>query len=180
MFVFGGGSRDSKVMFKGEAPGFYEGREKRPFVGRAGQLLRKLIKDLSWKEEEVYITNIVKRRPPDNRDPLPEEIEAYKPYLAEQITIVDPKVIVSLGRFSMNYFLPDAKISKDQGRLFRKGGKLVYPIYHPAAALRSTKVLEDLVASFKKLPLILDGKNLVETNPETNIEPKRPPQRRLF
>ncbi|MDO8574331.1 MAG: uracil-DNA glycosylase [bacterium] len=179
-FVFGEGSPDSKVMFIGEAPGFYEDREKRPFVGRAGQLLRKLIGDLNWKEEEVYITNIVKRRPPDNRDPLPEEIEAYKPYLAEQIRIVDPKVIVSLGRFSMNYFLPDAKISKDQGRLFRTGGKLVYPIYHPAAALRSTKVLEDLVASFKKLPLILDGKNLVETNPETNVELKRPPQRRLF
>ena len=179
-FVFGEGSPDSEVMFIGEAPGFYEDREKRPFVGRAGQLLRKLIKDLSWKEEEVYITNIVKKRPPDNRDPLPEEIEAYKPYLAEQIKIISPKLVVPLGRFSMNYFLPDAKISRDQGRLFRIGGKLVYPVYHPAAALRSTKVLEDLTASFKKLPAILDGKNLVEVNSEASIEPKRPPQRRLF
>ena len=119
-FVFGEGSPDSEVMFIGEAPGFYEDREKRPFVGRAGQLLRKLIKDLSWKEEEVYITNIVKRRPPDNRDPLPEEIEAYKPYLAEQIKIISPKLVVPLGRFSMNYFLPDAKISRDQGRLSRQ------------------------------------------------------------
>jgi len=179
-FVFGEGSPDSEVVFVGEAPGFYEDREKRPFVGRAGQLLRKLIKELGWKEEDVYITNIVKRRPPDNRDPLPEEIEAYKPYLAEQIRIISPKVVVPLGRFSMNYFLPEAKISRDQGVLFRVQGRLVYPLYHPAAALRSTKVLEALQTSFRKLPVILEGKNLVRSTETTKQNTTEPPQSKLF
>ncbi len=159
--VFGEGSVDCKVMFIGEAPGFHEDQQKRPFVGRAGQLLRTMIREIGWKEEEVYITNIVKRRPPENRDPLPEEIEAYKPYLARQIEIIDPKVIAPLGRFSMNYFLPEAKISRDQGKVFRLNGRLVVPLYHPAAALRSTGVLNELKESFKRLPNIVEGKNLV-------------------
>src|SRR3990167_8946207 len=104
--VFGEGNSDCRVLFIGEAPGRVEDEMVRPFVGRSGQLLRRNIRDAGWKEEEVYITNIVKRRPPDNRDPLPEEIEAYKPYLMRQIGIINPKVIVPLGRFSMNYFLP--------------------------------------------------------------------------
>lgn len=159
--VFGEGSADCKVMFIGEAPGFHEDQQKRPFVGRAGQLLRTMIREIGWKEEEVYITNIVKRRPPENRDPLPEEIEAYKPYLAKQIEIIDPKVIAPLGRFSMNYFLPEAKISRDQGKVFRLNGRLVVPLYHPAAALRGTGVLNELRESFKRLPNIVEGKNLV-------------------
>jgi len=179
-FVFGEGSPDAKVLFIGEAPGFHEDQQKRPFVGRAGQLLRKMIRGLGWREDQVYITNIVKRRPPENRDPLPEEIEAYKPYLAEQIKIIAPKVIVPLGRFSMNYFLPEAKISRDQGTLFRVRGKLVYPVYHPAAALRSTKVLEALQASFGKLPAILEGKNLVEATGLTKQNTVELPQPKLF
>src|SRR3989344_1397134 len=119
--VFGEGSPNCEVFFVGEAPGFNEDREKRPFVGRAGQLLRKHIRDLEWKEGDVYITNIVKRRPPENRDPSPEEIESYKPYLARQIEIISPQIIVPLGRFSMNYFLPAAKITRDQGTLFKAG-----------------------------------------------------------
>ena len=179
-FVFGEGRADAELVFIGEGPGFNEDRLKRPFVGRAGQLLRQMIRELNFREEDVYITNIIKRRPPENRDPLPDEIEQYKSYLAEQIKIIDPKVIVPLGRFSMNYFLPEAKISKDQGRLFRTGGRLVYPLYHPAAALRSTKVLEELKASFKKLPAILGGKNLIEASPEVKVAPSRPPQTKLF
>jgi DNA polymerase len=153
--VFGEGSPDAAVMFIGEAPGFYEDREKRPFVGRAGQLLNKLIEQIGWKREEVYITNIVKRRPPENRDPEPHEIEAYKPYLKEQIEIIDPKIIAPLGRFAMNYFLPSAKISRDQGKVFKIGARLIVPLYHPAAALRSTEVLSELEKSFKKLPEIV-------------------------
>ncbi len=153
--VFGEGSASAEVCFVGEAPGFYEDKEGRPFVGRAGKLLDKLIDDIGWKRENVYITNIVKRRPPENRDPTPDEIAAFAPYLSKQIEIIDPKIIVPLGRFAMNYFLPTAKISKDQGRLFWWGQKLIIPVYHPAAALRSTNVLKALEESFKKLPLAL-------------------------
>ncbi len=154
--VFGEGNMDSKIVFIGEAPGFHEDQQKRPFVGRSGQLLNKLISNVGWRRESVYITNIVKRRPPENRDPLPEEIEAYKPYLARQIEIIDPKLIVTLGRFSMNYFLPTAKISRDQGKVFKLGGRFITPMFHPAAALRSTQNLKALEANFKKIPAILE------------------------
>ena len=153
--VFGEGSPDAAVMFIGEAPGFYENQLKRPFVGRAGQLLDKLILGLGWKREDVYITNIVKRRPLENRDPLPEEIAAYAPYLARQIDIIAPKVVAPLGRFAMNYFLPAAKISRDQGKLFRVGGRYVYPLFHTAAALRSTQTLKELTEAFQKLPAVI-------------------------
>jgi uracil-DNA glycosylase len=160
--VFGEGDPDCAVMFVGEGPGFHEDRLKRPFVGRAGQLLDELINEIGWKRADVYITNILKRRPPDNRDPLPEEIEAYKPYLARQIDVIDPKVIVALGRFAMNYFLPDAKITRDHGRVFKIGGRLIFPIYHPAAALRSTEMLNTLREDFKKLPKVVAGELTVE------------------
>ncbi len=154
--VFGEGKPDTDVLFIGEGPGFYEDRARRPFVGRAGQLLDKLIDEIGWKREDVYITNVVKRRPPDNRDPLPEEIESYKPYLKRQIEIIDPKIIVPLGRFAMNYFLPEARISRDQGRAFWLGERLIFPIYHPAAALRNPNLLEELRESFEKLKRILE------------------------
>ena len=150
--VFGEGNPDCDVFFVGEAPGFNEDQEKRPFVGRAGQLLRKSIRELGWKEGDVYITNIVKRRPPENRDPLPEEIEKYHPYLTRQIEIISPKVIVPLGRFSMNYFLPSAKITRDQGKLFKAGNYFIFPMLHPAAALRGNSAMEMYLETFKKLP----------------------------
>jgi uracil-DNA glycosylase len=154
--VFGDGKADTDILFVGEAPGFYEDKVGLPFVGRAGQLLDKLINDIDWKREDVYITNVVKRRPPNNRDPLPEEIEKYKPYLKYQIQIIDPKIIVPLGRFAMNYFLPDAKISRDQGKAFWLGNRLIFPIYHPAAALRNPSVLEKTRESFIKLKKIFE------------------------
>jgi len=153
--VFGEGNPQADVMFIGEAPGARENELGRPFVGRAGQLLDKLIQEVGWRREEVYITNIVKRRPPENRDPLPEEIAAYQPYLAEQIRTIDPKIIVPLGRFSMNFFLPNAKITRDQGKVFRMKGKLIVPQFHPAAALRGTETMNALRASFRKLPIII-------------------------
>jgi uracil-DNA glycosylase len=153
--VFGEGNIDCDVMFIGEAPGFYEDKLKRPFVGRSGQLLDRLIAGIGWKREGVYITNIVKRRPPENRDPLPEEIEKYRPYLARQIEIIDPRVVATLGRFSMNYFLPNAKITKDQGKVFRWGKRFIVPLLHPAAALRSTEMLRSLTESFSKLPVVI-------------------------
>ncbi len=154
--VFGEGSEDAQVLFIGEAPGFHEDKQGRPFVGLAGQLLNKLLAEIHWPRESVYITNIVKRRPPENRDPLPEEIEAYKPYLAHQIKILEPKLIATLGRFSINYFLPEAKISRDHGRLMKAGTWPVYPLYHPAAALRATTVLKDLRKDFQPLPEIVE------------------------
>lgn len=153
--VFGEGNIDSEIMFVGEAPGFHENKHMRPFVGLAGKLLDKLFAEIKWPRESVYITNIVKRRPPENRDPLPDEIAAYKPYLKKQIQIINPKIIAPLGRFAMNYFLPNAKISIDHGKAYTLRGKIIYPLYHPAAALRSTTVLKDLESDFKKLPKLL-------------------------
>ena len=179
--VFGEGNPDCAVMFIGEAPRFHEDQLRRPFVGRGGQLLNEAIVSLGWKREDVYITNIVKRRPPENRDPLPEEIEVYKPYLTRQVEIIDPKVIVPLGRFAMNYFLPEAKISRDQGHAFRVNGRLVVPLFHPAAALRSTQVLEQFKESFLKLPAIVAGGGASELVPSVVPEkPKIPPQAKLF
>lgn len=153
-FVFGEGSAESDVMFVGEAPGASEDKLGRPFVGRAGKLLDKLIADIGWKRESVYISNIVKRRPPENRDPFPDELEAYRPYLTEEIELLNPKIIAPLGRYSMNYILPNAKISNDHGRVFWWGERLVIPLYHPAAALRSTGVLKALEIDFHKLKLL--------------------------
>jgi uracil-DNA glycosylase family 4 len=156
--VFGEGNIDCAVLFIGEAPGFHEDQQKRPFVGRGGQLLDQMIASIGWKRSDTYITNIVKRRPPENRDPLPSEIEAYKPYLTRQIAIIAPKVIATLGRFSMNYFLPEAKITRDHGRVFKIGDHIVFPIYHPAAALRSTEMMHTFAEDFKKLPDVVAGK----------------------
>jgi len=166
--VFGEGSPEADILLIGEAPGLNEDLEKRPFVGRSGKLLTATIEELGIKRAEVYITNIVKRRPPANRDPLPEEIEIYKPYLKEQIAIINPKVIVTLGRFSMNYFLPTAKITRDQGKIFKVDGRLIVPMFHPAAALRSTGTLNEFKKSFKKLPRIIDKYNDLITENNAN------------
>jgi DNA polymerase len=154
--VFGEGSPDAKILFIGEAPGQKEDELGRPFVGRSGKLLDKLIEEVGWRRADVYITNIVKRRPPQNRDPLPEEIAAYKPYLSKQIEIINPALIATLGRFSMNYFLPEAKISLDEGKVFKINGRFIYPLFHPAAALRSPDTMGGaLRKSFLKLPAVV-------------------------
>jgi len=149
--VFGEGSADCQVLFIGEAPGALEDELVRPFVGRSGQLLRKCIREIGWQEKDVYITNIVKRRPPKNRDPLPREIEKYKPYLEKQIEILNPKIIVTLGRFSMNFFLPDSKITRDQGKIWQAKSLKIFPILHPAFALRGNKAMKAFKESFEKL-----------------------------
>ncbi len=186
--VFGEGNIDCEVMFIGEAPGVNEDRLRRPFVGRGGQLLDDMIRGLGWKREGVYITNIVKRRPPENRDPLPQEIEAYKPYLTRQIGIIQPKLIVTLGRFSMNYFLPEAKITRDHGRPLTIDGRTIFPVYHPAAALRSTQMMEVLRGDFKKIPSVLSGEFRIEMPPAfaalaakpAKQAPEKPKQAGLF
>jgi len=178
--VFGEGNSDADVIFVGEAPGYYEDKEGRPFVGRSGKLLDKLIDEIRWKRRDVYITNVVKRRPPENRDPELDEIAAYAPYLSKQIDIINPRVIAPLGRFAMNYFLPSATISKDQGKLFWWGDRLVIPLYHPAAALRSTKVLENLKISFARLPIALKKFDTFLENREPGASTDAPQQASLF
>ncbi|MEX1014696.1 MAG: uracil-DNA glycosylase [Candidatus Paceibacterota bacterium] len=168
--VFGEGSGNADILFIGEAPGAKEDELVRPFVGRSGKLLNKFIESVGWKREDTYITNIVKRRPPKNRDPEPEEIEKYRTYLTKQIEIINPKIIVPLGRFSMNYFIPDRMISKNQGKLFLKDDRLIIPIYHPAAGLRSTKVLEDIKKSFKTLKTVVNNFDTIIEDKKYKIE----------
>lgn len=148
--VFGEGSASAKIVFIGEAPGAKEDELGRPFVGRSGKLLEESLKEIGLKREDVYITNIVKRRPPENRDPSPQEIEAYKPYLEKQLEIIKPKIVASLGRFALNYFFPDLKISESQGKIIDYKFKIL-PIFHPAAAFRNKKTLKEFKKSFKVL-----------------------------
>ncbi len=157
--VPGEGSPDAELMFIGEAPGENEAIQRRPFVGRSGQLFRQVLRDVGFSEAEVYISNIVKARPPENRDPLPAEIKAYQPFLNQEILLIKPKLVVTLGRYSMGKFLPEVKVSQVHGRLhkIKWNGQLLFvlPMYHPAAALRATKVKESFIQDFQKLPQIL-------------------------
>lgn len=157
--VMGHGNVESKVMFIGEAPGENEAIQRKPFVGRAGKLLDKTLGEVGIPREQVYISNIVKVRPPNNRDPLPEEISAFTPYLLKEIEIIQPQLFVTLGRFAMNYFLPNAKISAVHGVLqrFWWNGKITYllPQYHPAAALRGTAMLQAFQVDMAKIPKAL-------------------------
>lgn len=158
--VFGEGNPGSKLYFLGEAPGYYEDREGRPFVGQAGKLLNKTLEEIGLSREEIYISNIVRFRPPDNRDPNPDEIAAFQPYVDEEIGIVGAPIIVTLGRFSMGKFLPNVKISVVHGqpRRIEWNGKslVVMPMYHPAAALRSDTVMKQFQEDFKKLPKLIE------------------------
>lgn len=157
--VCGEGSAKARVCFIGEAPGAEEEKTGRPFVGRSGQLLRKHIRENFMREEDVYITNIVKRRPPSNRDPRPEEIAQYAPYLKKELSLLSPRVIVTLGRFAMNYFLPEGKITRDQGKVFMVDGVKIYPIFHPAVALRNPRMMKAFVSAMEKLPKVLSVKS---------------------
>lgn len=164
--VFGIGNADSKVLLLGEGPGYWEDQEAEPFVGRSGKLLNHLLQLIGLKREDVYITNVIHHRPPDNRDPLPEEIGAYKPYLDKIIEIIKPKIIVTLGRFSMGKFLPGVKITSVHGKIHQVNwmGKevIIMPMYHPAAALRNPEVMRQIRDDFQKLPEILKEANKVE------------------
>ena len=139
--VPGEGPADADILFIGEGPGFHENEQGRPFVGAAGRFLEELLETVRMSREQVYITNVVKCRPPGNRDPHPEEIETCtRDYLDRQIQAIKPKVIVTLGRFSMALYLPNAKISEVHGQPLRVKGRLVMPMYHPAAALHQASL----------------------------------------
>ena len=154
--VPGEGSFKAEIMFIGEGPGKKEDEQGRPFIGAAGKLLDKLLAFINLRREDIYIANVVKCRPPQNRDPLPEEVDACRPWLDAQIEIIKPKLIVLLGRHSMDRFLPNQKISIDHGKPKRKNGQVYYPIYHPAAALYRNGLFEDLQKDFERIPKILE------------------------
>lgn len=153
--VPGEGPADARLMFIGEAPGFHEDRLGRPFVGAAGQFLEELLHSVGMTRDQVYICNVIKCRPPNNRDPLPEEVEACRPYLDRQIELVRPRVIVTLGRFSMARYFPNASISQIHGRAKRIGDVLYLPLFHPAAALHQPKYRAAIEQDFLKIPDLL-------------------------
>jgi len=166
--VPGEGNPKAEIMFIGEGPGEQEDKEGKPFVGRAGKFLEEMLAMINLKREDVFITNLVKCRPPGNRDPDPDEIEiCIKNYLQKQIEVIKPKLIITLGRHALEVFIPDKKISQVHGqpkRLINKetGKKQVYlPLYHPAAALYHNSLKNTLIKDFKKIPKILEKiKNL--------------------
>ena len=155
--VPGDGNADAEVMFIGEAPGAKEDETGKPFMGAAGKFLNELLGSIGLQREDIFIANCIKHRPPENRDPLPEEITAYAPWLQRQIDIIDPKIIVTLGRFSMEFVLgPGFSISKIHGQPNHRNGRLVMPMYHPAAALYSGKLRPVLLADFQKIPKAIE------------------------
>ncbi|MBN2044946.1 MAG: uracil-DNA glycosylase [Anaerolineales bacterium] len=154
--VPGSGPANAEIMFIGEGPGFHENEQGQPFVGAAGRFLDELLNNIGLSREQVFITNVVKCRPPGNRDPQPGELEACDSYLQRQIQTINPKVIVTLGRFSMHKFLPNAKISQAHGQAVRVKGRLVVPFYHPAAALHQPSLRPTVEADFARLPEWID------------------------
>ena|ERR1035437_583966 len=153
--VFGDGNTNADLVFIGEAPGKNEDLQGKPFVGAAGKFLDTMLDTIELKREDVYITNIVKYRPPNNRDPLPDEKSVFLPYLRAQLEVIKPKLVVTLGRHSMNCFLPDLQISQVHGEPKQYQGFVYLPLFHPAAALYNGGMRQTLLDDFAKIPEIL-------------------------
>ncbi|MBK7316639.1 uracil-DNA glycosylase [Candidatus Villigracilis affinis] len=185
--VPGDGPADAEIMFIGEGPGFHENEQGHPFVGAAGKFLDQLLAQAGVTRDEVFIGNVVKCRPPGNRDPLPEELAACDEYLEAQIQTINPSIIVTLGRFSMNKFIPGAKISTIHGQMRKVGERFVIPMFHPAAALHQAALKPSILADFANLPDQLNearaalGRKAVVKKKES-IAPKneKPKQLSLF
>lgn len=158
--VPGNGNANANIVFIGEAPGKDEDKQGIPFIGRAGQFLNEMLESIKMNRESIYITNIVKYRPPNNRDPEQSEKDDCAPWLYEELNLINPKLIIFLGRHSMNDFFPDLKISSAHGKLIHKKFKHInteyfLPLYHPAAALYNGGLRDELIKDFKKIPLAL-------------------------
>jgi uracil-DNA glycosylase len=182
--VPGEGPATSEIMFIGEGPGFHENEQGRPFVGAAGQFLNELLAQAGMKRTDVWIGNVVKCRPPGNRDPLPEELSACNQYLERQITTINPKIIITLGRFSMAKFMPGAKISSVHGQMRRIGDRFVIAMFHPAAALHQASLKPAIMQDFAQLPKLLEqaraaSKRSVPTQAEETSQ-EEPKQLSLF
>jgi DNA polymerase len=183
--VPGEGPKNAAIMFIGEGPGFHENEQGRPFVGAAGKFLDELLEKIGMKRTQVFITNVVKCRPPSNRDPLPEELAACSEYLERQIQAINPKVIVTLGRYSMAHFLPNAKISDIHGQSMTVKGRLIVAMYHPAAALHQGSLKPVLERDFARLPELIARAadlpdNHVEAEEAAPEEKPKPKQLSLF
>lgn len=153
--VFGDGDPDAELVFIGEAPGKNEDIQGLPFVGAAGQFLNEMLALIGLRRQDVYITNIVKYRPPENRDPFPDEKAAFLPFLRSQLAVIEPKIVVTLGRHSMECFLPGLQISNVHGQPKRYKGQVYLPLFHPAAALYNGSMRQTLIDDFVKIPRIL-------------------------
>ncbi len=165
--VPGEGPEDAEIMFVGEAPGWHEDQQGRPFVGSAGKYLEQLLASIGLKREQVYITNVIKTRPPANRDPLPTEIGNCQEWLERQIEIIRPKMIVTLGRYSMAKFFPGKSISKIHGSAQKRDNIIYYAMYHPAAALHQQSLRQVIGADMLKIPAILaEAKTVPEPGPQ--------------
>lgn len=164
--VPGAGDPDAEIMFIGEAPGKNEDQQGLPFVGRSGQYLDELLHGIGLSRQQVFIANVVKCRPPNNRDPQADELEACNPYIRQQIEIIDPLVIATLGRYSMNMFFPNARISRIHGRPEFGERRAYFPFYHPAAALRDPAKREDMVNDFAKLMQVVEEMRQHRANPD--------------
>lgn len=177
--VPGEGPANAEIMLIGEGPGFYENEQGRPFVGAAGQFLDELLAQAGLKRSDVWIGNVVKCRPPGNRDPLPEELAACDTYLERQIAAINPKIIITLGRYSMNKFLPGAKISAVHGQMRRVGDRFVIAMFHPAAALHQASLKPAILQDFARLPQLLEqaraalARHAPPPPPEAKEEPKQ-------
>jgi uracil-DNA glycosylase len=174
--VPGEGPVDAEIMFIGEGPGFHENQKGRPFVGAAGKYLDELLGKIDVNREDVFITNVVKCRPPNNRDPQPDELSACSDYLERQIQVINPKAIVTLGRYSMARFLPNAKISDVHGQAFKIRGRLVVPMFHPAAALHQPSLKLSIERDFARLPELISKSFKApimddETPPDSKSDP---------
>jgi uracil-DNA glycosylase len=178
--VPGEGNPLSDVLLVGEGPGGREDATGRPFVGPAGQLLTELLASIGWQRPDVFITNVVKCRPPGNRDPMPEEIGACGAYLDRQESALDPAIVVTLGRYSLKRYLPGARIGEAHGRLRRNAGRFVFPMYHPAAALHQSSLRETLFRDIRGLPAaLLAAREAIEAertpSVEADLAPGSPP-----
>jgi DNA polymerase len=171
--VPGEGPAPADIMLIGEGPGFHEDKQARPFVGASGKFLEQLLNDIGYKREDVFIANVVKCRPPNNRDPQPEELAACEDYLERQIHLVDPKVIVTLGRYSMVRFFPNASITKIHGQPQRINNRLIVPMFHPAAALHQPRWRPLLIEDFSKLPQLIQEAAAFRQNQQVNLDNAR-------
>lgn len=163
--VPGEGDVRAEVMFIGEGPGYHEDKQGRPFVGAAGQFLNELLGIAGLSRESVYIANVVKCRPPQNRDPMPDEIAACAPYLARQMALINPRIIVTLGRYSMAQFFPGERISQIHGTARMVDGRMCVAMYHPAAGLHQASLADVIRSDFRKLPIFVEQARLMTRPP---------------
>lgn len=172
--VPGEGLENAEIMFIGEAPGWNEDQQGRPFVGQAGQFLDRLLASINLDRKKAYIANVIKCRPPDNRDPLPTEIQNCAPWLEKQIELIKPKMIVTLGRYSMARYFPGKSISKIHGTAIKRDGVIYFAMYHPAAALHQGNLRQSIEADMLKIPKVLAENKAVQEE-----KPKEPPAQQL-